>query len=839
MDNLSRKNLKMKTNTDDLSPGASKKRRKRVSLTCTSCKHRKVKCDQGKPCASCVKKRIPAHLCIYEDSPFIPSSLDSTNPTEAIILLKDENVKLKAEIEELRKWKEIVSGDPMPNPLNKKVRLFENVSLKANRVTYFGPTSWRTLLDKEGSYGELVKSAKNYVSSVKKEWKIEKNLSDIPYEEYKEVNVDSPQKLLANLSKYLPDYDTLRKSIQKFIEGYWNQRLPIIDPNQLMTDFDNIIIKEGHTFTFRIVNKTIDYAKISLIVVVLKYVISTNNSFQKEVYYDLRDHLLRYTERLLEYSKDTVKGSLPALQTLILLKQFRMINPIDGDGGDSSEGSLGFKTAINMAILMGLNKNINQLYKNTPLYTKNVLKNIWKHLMYQDAVLSFHLGIPLSIDDQYIDQQYFRQETLFGSLTIFLRDAVKALTKSESCTQQEIVSIIEKMESYNNGELLELSLAVKELSSADVVLRNYSNLLAIEYKLFGIYTLHVLYDVLYHGAENDDPNRTVYYNGTMKYGTLSATHFIEILLRFNKFCVDNQDNKDKLFNIVEMAQSIVGVSKITFIKIFCAICTFEVIRLFEDDLRLTLPKTLHFSMEIRDFELLNPHESLNILNASFKSPAFLHGLMTLACKYMLKMKNESFESVFNLNFCLFVVLALFKYFEKFIDRKLSKEKETSSLDKIQTTVMYDTATCQSTVRFPNAAAQSFQNNENNHSNNLQNPNAVNVTSVYTPNSVTNSISSSVPETGSTPNSTADPSSISTQSYMTGQFANNFTDPIDEMFKDILKDDSLLSLQMDSSINWDINDFLSGTDMFYDHDKHSVINSNNPNNQKQQKYNNNP
>ncbi len=817
MDAQNNNNFNRNNNYNDhSSPDSNKKRRKRVSLTCTSCKKRKVKCDQGKPCSSCVKKRIPPHLCIYEDSPFIPNTEQSTTPTETIILLKDENVKLKAELEELKKWKEIVSGDPMPTPLGGKVQLFENISMKANKVMYFGPTSWRTLLDKEGTYTELVKSAKNYVSSVKREWKNEKNLNDIPYEEYNEINVGVPKTLLDNLANFLPKYDVLKNYMLKYLDGYWNQRLPIIEPEQLMKDFHQIVIPNGDandgTFTFKILNKSIDYAKIALMVIVLKYMTATNNSHQQDSDYDSRDHLLRYADKLLEFSKFNSKSTIPALQALILIRQFRMINPIDGDGGDSSGGALTFKFAINMAILMGFNKDIDTLYAKSPPYTRQIFKNIWSHLMYQDAVLSFHLGIPLTLEDQYIDRHYFENNDLLSTITMFLREIVRVLTRSDHCSQHEIVSIIEKMENYNNGEFQKLSSSVKELSSADVVLNDFQKLISIELKLFAIYTLHVLYDVLYHGVEDYDPNKAVYYNGTMKYGTLSATHFIEILLRFNKFCVDNKDNEDKLFKIVEMSQSMVGVSKIIFIKIFCAICTFEVIRLFEDDLRSTHPKTLYFSMDITDFEKLNPHDRSHTLNQSYRSPAFLHGLMTLACKYMLKMKNESFQSVFNLNFCLFVVLALFKYFERFIDRKLSKEKETSSLDKIRATVKYedceDADLPHDDTSIPSPPA---------HTTNIPRP--VNAPSAYTPTSVTGSISSSIGETR-TPTETGLP----TQSYMTGEFVTSLTDPIDEMFKDVFRDDNLFTSQMDSNFNWDLNDFLSGTGMFYE-DKHTGNNNN--------------
>jgi len=826
--------------SDDNGSGVQKKRRKRISLTCTSCKQRKVKCDQGKPCSSCVKKRIPAHLCIYEDSPFLPT-VDSSNPVVSIAVLKDENAKLKAELEELRKWKEIVSGEPVPghqhgstcelaSPSNPKLQLFENVALKANKIIYFGPTSWRSLLDKEGSYSGLVKSAKRYVSNIKREWKIEKQLDSVPYEVYKDVYVGSPQKLLENLADFLPEYETIKHYLIKFLEGYWNSKIPIIESKQLLKDFHQLFEKnDDGSFHFKIRNKSIDYANIALILVVLKFMVMTHNSFHKSSNYDTRDHLVRYAERLLEYSKYMTKPTIPALQTMILLRQFMSINPLNGDGGDSSEGSLTLKTAINMAILMGLHKNIDDLFDKSSSSTRSTLKNIWRHLMYQDAMLSFHLGVPLAVEDNFIADSYSDHlngddgdDDLQVVMTGFIRQAVKALTKSEGCTQNDLLNIIEKMEAYNNGELLKVSYTVKDISDAEFLVRNYQNLIKIELKCFALFTLHVLYDVLYHGVEDNNPNKDIFYSGTMKFGTLCATHFIEVMLRSNKLCVDNVEKEDTLFKIVEMSHSIVGLSKIIFIKIFCAICTFEVIRLFEDDLKSTHPKKFTFTMDITDFESLNPRDTKNYLNSSFKSPAFLHGLMTLACKYMLKMKNESFESVFNLNFCLFIVLALFKYFEKFIDQKLSKEKETSSLNKIQTTLKYENED----QEFPNSQVNT-QNQSKSFDSTLQYfpsndslapPQAPTTNTVYTPASFSGSTTSSIHEGKITPTSTTEFNNnqgIPTQSYITGDYPN-MTDPIDEMFKDVFKEDNLFSMQLDTSFNWDLSDFMvGGTGMFYE------------------------
>ncbi|KAK6456867.1 fungal-specific transcription factor [Scheffersomyces xylosifermentans] len=52
--------------TDSDSGSGQSKKRNRLSLSCTYCKKRKVKCDRGRPCSSCTKYNV-VHLCEYPD----------------------------------------------------------------------------------------------------------------------------------------------------------------------------------------------------------------------------------------------------------------------------------------------------------------------------------------------------------------------------------------------------------------------------------------------------------------------------------------------------------------------------------------------------------------------------------------------------------------------------------------------------------------------------------------------------------------------------------------------------------------------------------------------------
>lgn len=51
-------------------PEDNTRKRNRLTLVCSYCKKRKVKCDKGKPCSACVKHHV-GHLCSYTDNPWI------------------------------------------------------------------------------------------------------------------------------------------------------------------------------------------------------------------------------------------------------------------------------------------------------------------------------------------------------------------------------------------------------------------------------------------------------------------------------------------------------------------------------------------------------------------------------------------------------------------------------------------------------------------------------------------------------------------------------------------------------------------------------------------------
>ncbi|CAK9782323.1 unnamed protein product [Cutaneotrichosporon oleaginosum] len=68
------------------------KKRKRPTLSCLPCKHRKTKCDKAQPCSTCVLRK-EAEACHYDDG--------STPPPTQTFVTQDEFQALKARVDEM------------------------------------------------------------------------------------------------------------------------------------------------------------------------------------------------------------------------------------------------------------------------------------------------------------------------------------------------------------------------------------------------------------------------------------------------------------------------------------------------------------------------------------------------------------------------------------------------------------------------------------------------------------------------------------------------------------------------------------------------------------------
>ncbi|KAH3683834.1 hypothetical protein WICPIJ_005208 [Wickerhamomyces pijperi] len=681
------------------------KRRKRLSLTCTSCRNRKIKCDQGRPCNNCVKKKIE-RFCLYDATPFLPDPKDAQSQQEALQILKAENALLKEQLADAIKNAtgksmmaagntasssaslEFLMNDGSPEGFGPDYRIKNQggVVIKKDSLWFHGVSNWRSTPAQDTKQREALKSAKTFVANTRKEWKIEKGYKNIPQAVYQETEASSPEQCLLNLSHYLPSYDIIRNYLEYYLASFYFEDIPIVDANTLLNDFLSVIVRSNDgtgKCQFKISNKTIDYARISLVVAIFKLITISLSMDSAEYNYDSKDVLVRYCEKLLDFSHSMTRASIPGLQTLIMLHQIKRLSPLDGDGGDGSNGILTLKLAIGTAVAIGLHKDVDVLYSSEPLFIRSQMKKIWKFLVKEDTALSVKVGLPLSIDDYYSDTGAFVVESTDDDLALLVRKIVKVLTKGDGFSKHELLRAVRDLEKFNNFEMTTLSTIIATLNSEDSLLSSFNKVTSIKDRIFYIFTLHTAHEFLYNNCKDDDPMKPYFYNASLKYAGLCLTHVIGLSARLNKLCQSISNRKQlvtgvkgvlspdgrilpefhALLKIVDICSVINGYSVI-FIKAFTSIATFELYKLCDIDSQSSEavpanPLHLHLS----DIEQTSPSDMEHTLNKSFNDPLFLHSLLTLACKHLLSLQRNSYGRLFSYNFTLFAVISFYKHFD--------------------------------------------------------------------------------------------------------------------------------------------------------------------------------
>ncbi|CDR45000.1 CYFA0S16e00980g1_1 [Cyberlindnera fabianii] len=677
-------------NWEEIKPGSLPKR-KRVSRTCTNCKSRKIKCDRGVPCSQCKKYNVPDHLCIYKESPFIPTVKSAADNEDAMLLLMKENERLKKELETM---KLNLSGSRSPDQIfltpptiapefkTRYLKRWDTINIKTDRTVFFGPTSWRTILEKRTKHQNLTEKLLRHISNCRRDWRIKMNMMNISPEDYADADTPFPQELLRNLGDYLPEYDIVKEYIDLYISSFWEYSLPVVDTAVLIHDFQTLFSRDATTgkCSVRVKNKWIDYAKIALVVMVFKAVLLMLNRSLQNGFYDEKDKLGVFVRRLLQFAKCDIKATLPALQTLILMYHMKKINPLDGDGGDSSKGSQLFKRAVNMAVAMGLHQDIDKIYKSQTASERGLMKEIWCTLYIYDSRLSFDTGLPLTVDDDYIHHSKFPEYPVLAiRLARYQRALVKLFSKPTPPEPSMLYALIYSIEKNEGPSLLKLSEVINDLKKTDDIVEAYPTIMDIMTKINFLFTLQVMWESLADGLDLDDPQKLVSYTASTKYSVLCLTHFIELLYIFNKLCcaAANENRPKKLYRLIDIVTSFIGVSNVFFIRAY--------VSLFSNDLNETtflkntkLPASIDLKkavrLQVQSLESVDPTNDSSLIVQFLRTPAFVQGLMALACKHLIQLQNQSYARVFNFSYCLYGMVSCYKFYDSCVGNQTSKEK---------------------------------------------------------------------------------------------------------------------------------------------------------------------
>ncbi|ODV96376.1 hypothetical protein PACTADRAFT_33549 [Pachysolen tannophilus NRRL Y-2460] len=656
------------------SSGARKRRR--VIRSCSNCRARKVKCDQTKPiCNSCINQRIPD--CQYEPSPFMSENLSQKNE-----ILNQENENLKKQIKYLQE-KAVTADSNIGPKVEKRIQSsqFQFIFKKTNRTVFFGLTSVRALQSYGNEESKQFSMLKSAIKALRNEWKKDKFKSS-----HLQIMADlDSNNLLQILSNYLPKYEVIEKYINEFFDGVWFKIFPVLDKEVFMNDFKRIFVVDENNpskIKFLISFKSSDFARIALVLVVLKYVLCSKfqRTFSEKDEFDDSDEVLfGCIHHLLLKARFLERITVPTLQCVFLLRLLKKFNVKDGDGGDNSNGSVLFGLCFEMAITLGLHQDIDLLYASETQSYKTSLKQLWKVVLYYDAVNSLDLGVPLHIADDnfYMGNADFTE--IDTKTTFYLRGIATKLTKS-SITDFEVFEIIQSVKNFLSENFEPIFTLINKLRHESTS-ETFEICKTISLMLPFLNIIQQLYMIIYRfGNGNNEQVESNSYLLTAKYSLLLSIASVEVMQSVEMMkqkCILAASVLDQVMAFV------IGATKTSLIRGQMVLFSLFYISSQIDKTKKTIPKSTTDVLILNLSELQeSTNDDFNIshsLKAMFYNPKFFRFMATKVINKIITIQNgskaENKASILKYDdYGIFIMICMMKYF----NNSLAKDDHDSS-----------------------------------------------------------------------------------------------------------------------------------------------------------------
>lgn len=395
-------------------------------------------------CTSCLVKGL--HTCKYEES----SSYSVKIGNNEVDLLKKENERLLLTIKQLRSQINTVYPSPKPDNDNEiEADKYQIVFFKPHRTMFCGPTSFRIVFQNLIVWNYYM-SIKNSLKVQRNDWKLKNRLKPPIFDKlYSESNG-----LLADIQRFLPQYSILLEYLLQFFDGFWYKYLPIVDRNDILQIFKMQFKESDDKMNIEIVlpQNSVEFANIAVIITILKYSVNSEAclpGIEFNKFKDEHDILLKFATKLLDKADYLEKASLPSLQAVFMLRIFKKFNFKDGDGGDGSNGNILFAICLDMGFTLGLNQNVDLLYKQESTNYRTVLKNLWKYLLFFDTMNSFDLGVPLHISDNSVRKDLLDLDDIFIK-TILKKREILNVFLSPKLIHDDIGNVINEIRYFIN-----------------------------------------------------------------------------------------------------------------------------------------------------------------------------------------------------------------------------------------------------------------------------------------------------------------------------------------------------------------------------------------------------
>lgn len=318
------------------------------------------------------------------------------------------------------------------------------IRFKPNRTIYFGPTCFRSSIAYNENYAKIYYSISKITNKSRKLFKnSRRNLEfasyfpfniDGNYEAQYEnpntpsiiplqindppSNIHNVEALVLRLVNFLPNYSSLTNHINEFFDRFLDKLYPFAVRSYIFEIFNEVFkpklasdsndsYSNKNDYNILLVNRYRDCSRIALILSLVKISImytdhpfnSINPELPNNETSKIECLLLYFSMKFLSLSKLLKRPLISSLQALLFLKVSGMYHLNEGEGGDSSDGQPITSLSFNLAVMCGLHRDIDKVYKDATSEHKTMLKYIWKYLMYLDWQQSFDLGYPLQSDD--------------------------------------------------------------------------------------------------------------------------------------------------------------------------------------------------------------------------------------------------------------------------------------------------------------------------------------------------------------------------------------------------------------------------------------------------------
>ncbi|KAK6465781.1 hypothetical protein DFJ63DRAFT_310865 [Scheffersomyces coipomensis] len=521
---------------------------KRVTLACSNCRKRKVKCDRGRPmCLVCSKNKIPHHLCIYEDSPHILKAAKFK-------LLKDKQEKKDRELEKSRYYispngqEQLVESTTDSDEELTNLQNFVYYKHKIESYSYFGTTSWRTIFKESLQYFPpvhhiAIKTHQDVKTAAKKYFNLTSvedlvfRRKNIQFNEIQGSPRDDDDQQIAG--------DNDEQTHAKAIKG---QQIPI-DYKQVSTILgifvqDNQIINKcfNSTMLFDYLNSVMDpetseiipnssLIKLSIIISIIVLVTArekyngNEDVLEKDKENEL-PRLVHWSEKLITLSGGLNRRSIPTLQSMILLYEIKRYDlNLNFDSAFTMDYNL-LVTIVNLTASLGLNRDLEILHAGENQEFVGCLRNIWKYVIFEDTTRSFQYGLQPLINDDYVQHELLEDDSYNYKTRI---NIIKGLNK--------------RVNSYKHSNKVNLNQEIKLIE--DLLNQDLQNPIDKNNRYF------YLLDLLILQALNlirfiKRPSNDKYRFEALKYSLLLYSFNKEILLSELKLMQQNKPNNVRI-----------------------------------------------------------------------------------------------------------------------------------------------------------------------------------------------------------------------------------------------------------------------------------------------------